>query len=381
MKIKQKKVGILFNFSAKWMGGVIYIINIVNTLNHLDDDEKPEILLFHSPDLNKFLIEFNYPYIQYVEWSFPSIINGNLISVLLRKNLFIDKIIDDYSLDAIFPIHDFPVRTATNVKLVAWWADLQEKYYPKFFSPIQRWSRKVRVQHILKNCDHLVLSSHAVLEDFARFYHLRENLKVRIFHFVSVIDTIESIDIKDLRAKYKLPEKYFMVSNQFHKHKNHKVVLLALAKLKETGIIPHIAFTGKFPSASDSPYLSELHKIIKENNLEEQVTMLGIISRGEQLQLMKYSQAVIQPSLFEGWSTVIEDAKSLQVPVVASNLKVNIEQLGTNCQFFNPLKPHELVNILKNYPERNMNAIFYENYSERIIKAAKELKNILIDQD
>ena len=31
----------------------------------------------------------------------------------------------------------------------------------------------------------------------------------------------------------------------------------------------------------------------------------------DQLRLMKESLGVIQPSLFEGWSTVIEDAKAL----------------------------------------------------------------------
>jgi hypothetical protein len=80
--------------------------------------------------------------------------------------------------------------------------------------------------------------------------------------------------------------------------------------------------------------------------------------------------------LFEGWSTVIEDAKSLQVPVVASNLKVNIEQLGEDGVFFDPHNIDELSSILEEYPERNINDIFYEDYSERIKKAAKTLMKI-----
>jgi glycosyltransferase involved in cell wall biosynthesis len=151
---------------------------------------------------------------------------------------------------------------------------------------------------------------------------------------------------------------------------------LSLVKLKEVGILLHIAFTGKFPSADDSPYLAELHNIIEDNKLQDQVTMLGVISRNEQLQIMRHSQAVLQPSLFEGWSTVIEDAKSLQVPVVASDLKVNIEQLGKDGVYFNPHDPDELAAILRNYPERNMNDVFYEDYSVRIKDAAKTLYSI-----
>jgi glycosyltransferase involved in cell wall biosynthesis len=358
------------------MGGIIYIINVVKTLNFLDDDEKPEIFLFYNPDLKKYLNEFDYPYLNLIEWPSPSIVNGNISSLLLRKNVFVEKILSNYSLDAVFPMHDFPVRTKTNVKLVSWWADLQHKHYPAFFSKMQILGRNVRTRLILRNCDDLVVSSQDVLDDFARYYKLRKDLNVHVFPFVSVIDNLENINIDDLKTKYNLPDKYFLVSNQFHKHKNHKVLLLTLAKLKEMGIRKHIAFTGKFPGATDSPYLAELHRIIEDNRLQDQVTMLGVISRNDQLQIMKHSQAVLQPSLFEGWSTVIEDAKSLQVPVIASDLKVNIEQLRKDGVYFSPNNPDELASILMKYPERNLNDVFYEDYSVRIKDAAKTLVKI-----
>ena len=371
------KIGILLNYSPNWMGGVIYIINIINTLEFLVDEQKPEIWLFYRPDIKKILPEINYTYLNCIEYSFPSIGIGNVKSLLLRRNLFIDDIIKKYSLDSIFPLPDFPVRSHTEVKLVSWWADLQEKYYPEFFSIGQRFGRDFRIKSILKNCDYMVVSSQAVKDDFTKFYKIREGIKINIFHFVSVIDQRSTLSIEELSSKYKLPINYFLVSNQFHRHKNHRVILIALAWLKKKGIIKHVAFTGKFPTASNSPYLKELHTIIKDNQLADQVTMLGVISRNDQLQLMKYSQAVIQPSLFEGWSTVIEDAKSLQVPVIASSLKVNIEQLGDTGRYFNPLNHEELAAILEDYPARNISDLFYENYEDRIRNAAKELIEIL----
>lgn len=371
-------IGIILNYSPNWMGGVIYIVNIINTLNYLDDDQKPEIWLFYRHDVRKILPDINYPYINCIEHSFPSIVIGNIKSFILRRNLFIDTIIKKYSLDSIFPLPDFPVRINTHVKLISWWADLQEKYYPEFFSIGQRVGRNMRIKMILRNCDNLVVSSQAVKDDFIRFYKIRQKTKINVFHFVSVIDQKSNVRIEEVRSKYHLPVDYFIVSNQFHKHKNHRVVLLALAKLKEKGIIKHIAFTGKFPSASDSPYLTELHTIIRENQLHDQVTMLGVISRNEQLELMKNSQAVIQPSLFEGWSTVIEDAKSLQTPVIAANLKVNIEQLGETGRYFDPLDYEELASIIEDYPLKRTSNMIYEFYEDRIKKAARELIEILM---
>jgi len=378
---RRLRIGILFYFSPKWMGGIVYIINLIKTLDFLKDEDKPEVFLFYRPDLRRFLCEFNYPYINFIEWSFPSVIKGNILSLLLGKNLFIDKILGSYSLDTIFPIHDFPVRTLTKVRLISWWADLQEKYYPEFFTPIQRWGRSLRVKWIIKNCNFLIVSSQAVKDDFERFYNLHNGLKIYIFHFVSVIDRIGNSSIGDLRVKYSLPERYFLVSNQFHKHKNHKVLLLALSRLKKMGINVHIAFTGRFPTAPDSPYLTDLHKLIEENDLHNCITMLGLISRSDQLLIMRYSQAVIQPSLFEGWSTVIEDAKSLQVPVIASNLKVNIEQLGKNGIYFDPHNPDEIADLIGNFPERNLNELFYTDYRTRLNEAAIELKSLLTGEN
>jgi glycosyltransferase involved in cell wall biosynthesis len=346
-------------------------------LNLLDEEDKPEIMLFYKNELKEFVENLDYPLLNLIEWQFPSVVNGYLKSWASGKNIFVYEIINKYDLDAIFPLHDLPVRSKTNTKLISWWADLQHKHYPEFFSKMQIAGRNLRIWFILKNCDRLVLSSYDVLSDFKQYYRTGKTPDFHIYHFVSVIDTSEFIGFYDLRIKYNLPEKYFLVSNQFHKHKNHRILLLAIARLKEIGIIKNVAFTGKLPAASDSPYLADIHKIIKDHNLEEQVTILGVISRNDQLQIMKHSQAVIQPSLFEGWSTVIEDAKSLQVPVIASNLKVNIEQLGPGSTFFDPDNPDELASILANYPERNLNDIFYDDYTTRVRRAAKELLAVL----
>lgn len=377
MATDRMKLGVLFNFSSKWMGGIIYIINIINTLNFLDDEEKPEIFLFYRPDLKRFIDEMEYPYLNLVEWNFPSITKGTVKSILLRKNLFIADILAKYNLDSVYPLQDYPVRTKTKTKLVSWCADFQHRHYPEFFTTFQRAGRNLRTMMALRNNDNLVLSSNDALNDLRRFYAVPGKLKLDVFHFVSVLKWENEQEIESLKSKYNLPSDYFLVSNQFHKHKNHRVLLLTLARLNQLGIRKHFAFTGKLPEESDSPYLKELHSIIEKNNLMSQISMLGIISRADQLALMKHSQAVIQPSLFEGWSTVIEDAKSLQVPVVASNLRVNIEQLGDDGVYFDPHNVEELVAIIKNYPSRNPDEIFYQPYRERMKAAAVELLGIL----
>lgn len=370
------RLGIIFNFNPVWMGGIIYILNLIRTLNFLNDEEKPEIYLFYRDDLKTFADSIKYPRLHLIRWAFPPVATGYLRSWVTRKNSFVSEILKKYELDGLYPLHDYPVKTRGKTRLVSWYADLQHEYYPEFFSRRKIIERTLRIKFILKNSDDLVVSSKAVADDFRRFFRLRKKLRMHVFHFVSVIEDIDSLDISEIRGKYNLPEDYYMISNQFHKHKNHRVLLRSLALLKEEGREIHMAMTGRFPDADQSAYMRELHSIISDNNLKPNISLLGVIPRNEQLLLMKHSRGVIQPSLFEGWSTVIEDAISLQVPVIASSLPVNIEQLGTDGCYFEPEDYKALAGILANFPEREPGKMIYQEYTDRVSNAARTFVSI-----
>ena len=373
---KRLRLGIIFKFNPVWMGGIIYILNLIRTLNFLEEEEKPEIFLFYKDELKSFADRIDYPLLHLIRWPFPTVATGYIKSWITRKNVFVSDILKKYELDGIYPLHDYPVKTKSKTRLVSWYADLQHEYYPEFFSRRKRMERTARIKFILKNSDDLVVSSQSVADDFKKFFRLREKMKVHIFHFVSVIEDIDKLDIEEIRKKYGLPEDYYMISNQFHKHKNHRVLLQSMALLKQDGKKIHMAMTGRFPDESHSSYMRELHSIIADNNLKPHISLLGVIPRNEQLLLMKHSRAVIQPSFFEGWSTVIEDAISLQVPVIASSLPVNIEQLGPDGCFFEPEDYKALAGILATFPEREPGKMLYQEYNERISSAARTFIDI-----
>jgi len=372
------RLGILFNISPNWLGGVYYIINLINALNALDEADQPEIFVFYSKNLEKFTHQIEYTHLSLIQWDFDSPLKGYLKSWLTRRNTFSNDIVKQFDLDAIYPERHqpLPVKKAYDqkVKSVSVFLDLQHKYYPEFFSKRQLFLRELRLKLILKHTNDLVVSSAVTREDFKKFYSLREDLNIHVLNFVSIIDDFDFDGIETLREKYRLPDHYFMISNQFHNHKNHRILLEALAELKQRGKSVHLAITGKMPQ-DDSPYLKTLYDLIDKYELDEHISFLGVIPRQEQLTLMKFSKAVIQPSLFEGWSTVIEDAKSLQVPVIASNLDVNIEQLKDQGTYFDPHNAKELADILTNY-KTNGKALLYQDYQSRVKGFAQNFTQI-----
>ncbi len=377
LKNKRTRIGFQFFFDPRWMGGTIYVANSVKILNFLEDKDKPEVFIFYRKEVQSIIDEIEYPYLNKILWDFPSIPKTFVKSVFIRKNLFSESLVKQFKLDALFPMHYFPVKDKSHVKLVAWFADLQYKYYPEFSTKQKIIENDIRVKFILKNANNLVVSSQAVKDDFLKFFKVPKSLKIHIYHFVSIIDSLPNISFKEIKKKYHLPEEYFMVSNQFHKHKNHKVVLEALTLLKNKKKPIYIVMTGSFPNQPDSPYMQELHDIINDNDLNKYISFLGLIPREDQLLLMENAKAIIQPSLFEGWSTVIEDARSLQVPVIASDLPVNIEQIKKEGKFFSPYDYHKLTELMVEQEVRDFNKLIYEPYDKRMKKAAYLFVSIL----
>lgn len=369
--IKRKKIGILFSNNEHWIGGTYYILNLVSSFLSLDDKKRPEVVVISlKMDDLEVVKRTGYPYV--------SFLNLNISSNFLDKVLF--KLFPDFTkknirkkfskrqLDAVFPA-SFHEKFDNITNKLFWIADFQEYYYADFFSVEEVEKRRNIHVQIASSNNKLVLSSNSAKKDFEKFYPHNKS-KTYVVNFAVTHPVYNILDIDFLKSKYKIHAKYLISPNQFWKHKNHKVAIDAVKLLKEKGHNVLLVFTGKEHDYRNPTYTDEIKNYVKENNLEEHILFLGFIDRAEQLQLMNNAEAVIQPSLFEGWSTVVEDAKAMNQYVIASNIDVHKEQLNKNCSFFNPLNPAELVDKIL---ERERKVIDRSNndYSSYIKKFAE----------
>jgi glycosyltransferase involved in cell wall biosynthesis len=373
------KIGIIFNFTQGWLGGVYYYQNIIKALDFLDDEEKPEIIIFYNKEYAEHLKDIVYPYLQLVPWQFTGVYKGYFFSFFKRENIFVDEMIKAYQLDGIYPVNDNPIPASTGIEkntvAAAWFPDLQHKFFPQFFDKKRLWLRELRLKITLRNATDLVVSSNDTVNHFKRFYKIPEGLRIHVLQFVSILDQFNGCDIEKIRALYKLPDQYYVVSNGFLKHKNHLTVLKALKVLTEQKNEVHIIFTGRVEIQGNSEYIAELTHFINENGLSKYISLLGVIPRHDQLCIMRHSKAVLQPSMFEGWNTTIEDAKTLGVPVIASGIEVHKEQLGENGLYFDPEDDKALAKLLNEF-SISQYTVLHENNEERIKSFAKNFMKI-----
>lgn len=328
------RLGIPFNYDENWIGGAYYVQNLVTALSLLPAERQPDVfVLAHDRKSYDFIAKAaNYSRIEWVQPAFLNDIDGGIF----KKLRLIQKIVPAFlkraiKFDVIYP---FPIDRQAK-QTVCWIPDLQQKHLPELFDAAELEMRDKQVRYFFENFDHIVFSSESARSDFHNFYP-EARCKTYVVHFAVFNAPPPQLSIAEIRSKYQLPDVFFYCPNQFWIHKNHKVVLEAVALLKQRGVSVCVVFSGKEHDHRAPGHTQALKDRAKELGIADQVRFLGFLPRDEQTMLFGEARAIIQPSLFEGWSTVIEDAKAISQYVIASNLPVNREQTKHNASFFDP---------------------------------------------
>ena len=277
----------------------------------------------------------------------------------VRKLLGISSAADVFAsaeknrVDVLLPLLDIP-PWKISPRTIGWIPDFQHVYLPGLFSKSDLDQRDSTFQRVAERATVVMLSSMAAYEDFAAFAPAHAK-KGRVISFPSLLafDSVSGDPI-ETRSRFNLPEKFALVANQFWSHKNHALVVQALAALKNSEPAIPVVMTG-LPADHRDPTnkaFSSLLQLIAVADLHERVRILGLVSYQDLINLMRAAALVINPSRFEGWSTVVQDAKALGRPLLCSDIKVHREQAPDCLGFFSPDDPEGLASLLKSkWPE------------------------------
>ena len=360
---KRIKLGLIFSLNERWIGGTYYILNLISALKTLPTEKQPQIIIL-SNNVNDFKIaqQTNYPFLEFKN---PFLSKRNLVEKVIDKinkiifgKYIIDKSLSQKDVDVIFPANNDNVYKKITNKIY-WFADFQHIALPQYFSEDELHNLGAVLQEIGKSQHHLILSSQNAKSYWDKII-IDKNCKVSVIPFAVTHPNIDDEDIKELLIEFNISEPYYIVSNQFWAHKNHIVVLKAILILLQNKNNFQFIFTGKGDDYRNEGFFKTILSFIDENGLNPHVKILGLIDRKKQLKLMQHSLAVIQPSLFEGWSSVIEDAKALRCKIIASNIAVHYEQLGNNGIFFDKNSENDLADkILHNSNKKGLIEIPY----------------------
>jgi len=336
-------VAFVLNLSSNWLGGINYYRNLLTAISRYESDSiRVKVFLpegqkadsFHISSKN---IEFIYcPLI--TKWSLSWFVR-KVWGKIFRRDVILARCLRHHGVDVISHA-DLAVRHS-GIKTIAWIPDFQHKYLPEFFSKAELSSRDAEFERMAECMDKVILSSETAKDDFIRYYPQYRD-KAYVLHFAPVLDFDSLNQTSKIEEQYGVDGKFFFLPNQYWKHKNHKVVLQALRILKDEGKFVRVISTGNTSDYRAPGHFAEIETFIKEYGLDDRYLILGMIPYADVQALAAYSLGYINPSLFEGWSTTVEEAKYRGKPILLSDLKVHREQAPSRGVFFNPNDPEDL---------------------------------------
>jgi glycosyltransferase involved in cell wall biosynthesis len=331
-------IGLVAIGGAGWMGGANYIRNLAASLRAASPNTRVSFVV-GEPLVNDWRDCEPRLLIATGEGFFRRLVTG-------ARSL--GKALRDAGVEFLYPLTydneynlglSWPISAQTGAaRWAGWIPDFQHRYLPELFSAEEIRRRDESIARLVEEAPRMVLSSESAAEDFRKFFPAHA-AKAQVFRFAAPPPIFTDDEVE-------APERFFLVCNQFWKHKNHLVVFEALRILRDRGLHPVVLCTGQIEDYRDRDYASTIRQAVSPDVLGDQVRLLGLIPRHEQITLMRRALAIVQPSRFEGWSTVVEDARVLGRPTVLSDIPVHREQNPPGARFFPPDSSEALADVL-----------------------------------
>jgi glycosyltransferase involved in cell wall biosynthesis len=232
---------------------------------------------------------------------------------------------------------------------IAWLPDFQHKGMPYVFSRAAWWRREIGIRVQLAAGRTVLLSSETARAQCERYYPSARGRTRTVRFAVPPGEPISPAAARAIADSYQLPERYFFLPNQFWQHKNHHLVIDALLILRQKGRQVVIVASGNQHNPLAPDYGPALKRRVLSNGLQDEFRLLGMVPYAHLAPLMIASVALLNPSLWEGWSTTVEEGRSVGVPMLLSDLAVHQEQMGAEACYFERHSAQSLADALDNF--------------------------------
>jgi len=193
----------------------------------------------------------------------------------------------------------------------------------------------------IKNSLAIITPTNSVKEQIIRHYGVQ--LKNKIFPIYEGINK-ELVSTKENQSLKKFfPENFFIYVGNFYPHKNVERLIKAFSKTKNKYQLILIG---------PNDYFSERLKTLVNNLCTQKRIKFYFNPKKEDLIFFyKNAQALIHPSLSEGFGLPIIEAVYYQLPIIGSNIPVFKELLGNRYLSFDPRNGTDIETKIAQFPQ------------------------------
>jgi glycosyltransferase involved in cell wall biosynthesis len=342
------KVGVFDMGGAGWTGGLTYLRNLGHAVRTTIPEQLSLFLIravSHGERQKDFVSEYFNGVIEVTPFGgssySPSEIIRRGVSLLAGGDIInarrFEKVLAQQGIAVVF---GQGLTRRFTLPSVGWFPDFQHVDLPQFFSRRDVWLRIHLVRRMARNCTLMVFSSQHAQQCFLRL-HPAHAAKARVLNFVAHLpDQARTTDPTYLLQKHRIPEKFIYLPNQLWMHKNHLTAFQAIKLLAERNVPVCLVCSGNLSDKRNPDYKDKVLRYIQEHHLSDRIFILGMVDFDDVYALIRQSCCVLNPSLYEGWSTTVEETKTIGKPMILSDLEVHREQNPPETLFF---EPHDAV--------------------------------------
>ncbi len=328
------RVGFVNVFAVReWLGGLNYLRNLLQAVTALDG-RRIEPVLFTGTD-QAIAAEFSFVpvvHTRVLDRGHPLWLLRKILQRVLGSDPVLEKVLSAHGISMLS--HSGDLGRGAGIPAIGWVPDLQHRHLRHLFSEQQIALREAQIAQALGACVCVIVSSETAAQDL-RAGNPKHAARIRVLRFVSGLGHDGALpQRRELEARYGIEGPYMHLPNQFWAHKNHEVVVEALRRLKDSGYPVTVIATGLMDDPRQPQHVEILMRRVRDYGIDRLFRPLGVVPYRDMLGLMRHAVAVINPSRFEGWSTSVEEARSMGKAIVLSAIPVHREQTPARGIFF-----------------------------------------------
>lgn len=327
-------------FRKKKHGMDMVALELIKELQQIDT--KNEYFLYIKPDEDECIEETeNFkirlvngsPYPVWEQISLPKAAKKDKVDILHCTSNTAPVFTD---LKQIVTLHDIIYMEKSYLQIL----NGSGTYYQKFGNAYRRYI----VPRMIKKVDKLITVSKFEKNRIDNFFNLNKDLVAAVYNGVSKhFKKLEDKDkLKELKEKYKLPDKFFFFLGNTDPKKNTPGTLKAFHDfIEKTGLDYYLVMLD-FDEA-------ELIKILKSTNSESirnRIHLTGYIPNIELPGIVSMSEVFLYPSLRESFGIPMLEGMKCGVPVITSNTSSMPEVSGDAAYIIDPHKPEQITNAM-----------------------------------
>ena len=199
----------------------------------------------------------------------------------------------------------------------------------QFLSPIQIAYAGFMLKKAVTSADQIIAVSHYTKKDLIEHFHAPEQ-KITVIH-EGVDETYREIPpgelqpaFEKIRAKYKVPQDFFLYVGLLKPHKNVLKLVRLFRKLKEQGKVrASLVLIGR----KDKTYPSGYEALAALSSTKD-IFYLPVIDPQELKVFYNQALALVHPSLYEGFGLTLLEAMCFGTPVLTTNSSSIPEVVG-----------------------------------------------------